>query len=314
MNRTPSSLLAILVLAACTASPCFGRQEAQRAPTKLHVLLVVAHPDDEYEMAATVYHIAKELSGSVDQLIITDGEAGYRYSSLAEQFYGVKLADEADGRRQLPRIRREEAHRAARILGIEHQWFLNEKDERFTLDAPEVLEQCWHQDRIVKAIAQRLRLGRYTQVLVLLPTSETHGAHQAASILTLKAVEQLPPNEHPVVLGANASADDKGTYAPLSQYPLTATATATALFHFDRDAHFGYRNSLTYQIVVDWVIAEHKSQGLFQNRCRQDRFENFWVFRLGRELRSGDARIFPTAHEPAGTEQPGQALKTGNER
>jgi hypothetical protein len=30
--------------------------------------------------------------------------------------------------------------------------------------------------------------------------------------------------------------------------------------------------------VVDWVIAEHKSQGLFQTTIGQDRFENFWVF------------------------------------
>jgi LmbE family N-acetylglucosaminyl deacetylase len=37
------------------------------------VLLVVAHPDDEYTFAATVYRVAKELGGAVDEVIITDG-------------------------------------------------------------------------------------------------------------------------------------------------------------------------------------------------------------------------------------------------
>lgn len=29
---------------------------------------------------------------------------------------------------------------------------------------------------------------------------------------------------------------------------------------------------------MDWVIADHKSQGLFQTNVGQDRFENFWLF------------------------------------
>jgi hypothetical protein len=68
--------------------------------------------------------------------------------------------------------------------------------------------------------------------------------------------------------------------------------TPNALFHFDRDAHFGYRDSLNYQIVVDWIIAEHKSQGLFQNRCLQDRFEHFWVFRAGKDMPGDSSEIF----------------------
>jgi hypothetical protein len=36
-------------------------------------LLIVAHPDDEYYFAATVYRIAVQLGGRGDELIITDG-------------------------------------------------------------------------------------------------------------------------------------------------------------------------------------------------------------------------------------------------
>jgi N-acetylglucosamine malate deacetylase 2 len=48
------------------------------------VLIVVAHPDDESCFAATVYQITHNLGGTVDQLLITNGEGGYRYSLLAE--------------------------------------------------------------------------------------------------------------------------------------------------------------------------------------------------------------------------------------
>jgi LmbE family N-acetylglucosaminyl deacetylase len=280
----------------------------------LRVLVVVAHPDDEYEMAGTVYRITKELSGRVDQLIITDGEAGYHYSSLAERYYGVKLTDESDGRKQLPRIRREEARRAARILGIEHQWFLKERDEHFTLDAREVLEHSWNENRVRKNILQRLRQGHYNYVLVLLPVADTHGAHKAASLLALEAVEQLPPSDRPTVLGAQAANTDKETYQPLPQYRVTITVTPGASFHFDREAHFGYHDSLNYQIVVDWVIAEHKSQGMFQNRCRQDRFENFWVFRVGKGVPGDSSEIFSGIIRSPDTAQHALADRLGDHK
>src|SRR5579859_7055509 len=69
---------------------------AQSAPPR--VLLVVAHPDDELCFAVTVYKITHELGGTVDQVVITNGEGGYRFSLLAEDYYGVKLTDEAVGR------------------------------------------------------------------------------------------------------------------------------------------------------------------------------------------------------------------------
>jgi N-acetylglucosamine malate deacetylase 2 len=257
-------------------------------PTKTgpHVLIVVAHPDDEYEMAGTIYHLAAERSGRVDQIIITDGEAGFRYSSLAERYYGMKLTDEADGRRELPRIRREEAQRSGKVLGIEHQWFLNQKDDHFTLDADEVLKKSWDAHRVLTAIGDHLQQGKYDYVFVLLPIAETHGAHKAASILALEALLRLPADARPVVFGAKASHVSEETFEQLPEFPITQTSDTKPLVQFDRDAKFGYNDALTYQIIVDWMIAEHKSQGLFQNRCRQDRFEDFWVFQAGRRLAS----------------------------
>jgi LmbE family N-acetylglucosaminyl deacetylase len=254
----------------------------------VRVLLVVAHPDDEYEVAGTVYRISKQLGGSVDQLIITDGEAGYRYSSLAEQYYGLALTKEAVGRAELPRIRRKEARNAAKILGIQHQWFLNEKDDHYTLNADEVLQKSWNQTRVLHAIEQHLGHGGYDFIFVLLPSSDTHGEHKAASILTLRAAEKIPEEHRPVVLAAQAGSSGM-LYQSLADLPLTGTTSPAPPFQFDRDTRFGYREALSYQIVVDWVITEHKSQGLFQTRCGQDRFENFWLFSLNRRSATSEA-------------------------
>ena len=70
--------------------------EGQNLP---RVLVVVAHPDDESVLSVTLYKLAKEQYARVDLFVITNGEAGYRYSTLAEQFYGVSLANAGSARR-----------------------------------------------------------------------------------------------------------------------------------------------------------------------------------------------------------------------
>jgi hypothetical protein len=71
MKRLFTLLLAILLLPLSAAMAADSASTGRTAESSLRVLLIVAHPDDEYEMAGTVYRIAKELSGTVDQLIIT---------------------------------------------------------------------------------------------------------------------------------------------------------------------------------------------------------------------------------------------------
>ena len=64
---------------------------AQSAAGAPKILIVVAHPDDEYAFAATVYRIIDELGGTVDQLVLTNGEGGFRYSRLAEAYYRIAV-------------------------------------------------------------------------------------------------------------------------------------------------------------------------------------------------------------------------------
>src|SRR5271163_2091352 len=118
-------------LAAVSALPDKLRSQQKRQKA----LLVVAHPDDEYTFAATVYRFVRELGGEADQVVITDGEGGYRYSVLAESIYGVALTNESEGRARLPAIRKQETLNAGKILGIRKHYFLDQKDSGFGSNA-----------------------------------------------------------------------------------------------------------------------------------------------------------------------------------
>lgn len=265
-------------------------------PAGPKVLLVVAHPDDEYYFAGATYRIAQELHGAVDQVVITNGEGGFRYATLAERIYGVPLTDEATGRSRLPEIRRQEVLAAGKILGIRNHYFFNELDQKFTLDAAEALEKIWNCGNVRAKLREILTRNDYDFVFTLLPRGTTHGHHQAATLLTLEIVAGMPAARRPVVLGAEpGTADRVDPYSALAPFPLSASTKATPALVFNRLQKFGYQNALHYEIVVQWVIAEHKSQGLFQNDAGKHDVEYFWRFTTGpedAELRTQDlARV-----------------------
>lgn len=104
--------------------------QAQKTGPK--ILVVTAHPDDETAMAATIYKVTHELNGVVDQCVITNGEGGYKYSTLAEAYYNLELTDEKIGRENLPRIRKQELINAGKIIGT-NNIFSSTKKMRITV-------------------------------------------------------------------------------------------------------------------------------------------------------------------------------------
>ena len=250
------------------------------APAGPRVLVVVAHPDDEYTFAATVYRITHELNGIVDQVVLTNGEGGYRYSQLAESVYGMELTREDVGRKHLPAIRKEETLRAGKILGIRHHFFLDQKDARFTLDGNEAIAQLWDTGAILAKLSGLLESEGYDYIFTLLPTKETHGHHQAATLLTLEAVAKLPVDRRPAVFGSEPSGpgDPEIHFTGRDEWPLASVRKNTPVWIVNRERHLGYQGALNYNIVVNWVIAEHKSQGLFQTDCGKHNREQFWLF------------------------------------
>jgi LmbE family N-acetylglucosaminyl deacetylase len=268
----------IVALPSCAGDP---RAPAAAEAPPLSVLVVVAHPDDESAVAATMYRIAVELHGAVDELVITNGEGGYRYSTLAEPYYGLQLTDEAVGRARLPAIREQELRRATRILGVRDLILLRQQDLRYTLDPGEALTRIWDVPAVGLALDRQLASRHYDAVIGLLPVPETHGHHQAATILALRAVARLPAGRRPLVLGVDLAATaERPPYAALAPYPETAPLADAPRFHFDRNHHFGLHDALSYQIIVNWEIAEHKSQGTLQLAAGKYRFENFQLFAL----------------------------------
>jgi LmbE family N-acetylglucosaminyl deacetylase len=254
---------------------------ARRAPHQRRawpkVLIAMAHPDDEYALAATVYRISRELGGVADHIVITNGEGGYRYASLAEAIYGVAIAREPDGRTNLPAIRRQETVNAGRILGVRHHHFLEQPDSGFECACADAEWRHWDLPRVREEIAGLLAREAYDFVFILLPREGIHGHHSAVALLVLEAVADLSEDRRPVVLGVEDGRTDEQPcgFSGLGEY---AAAAAGPVFSFDRNTRFGHQAALSYQIVANWVMAEHKSQGLFQTDYGKYDAERFWAF------------------------------------
>lgn len=257
----------------------FNSASAQIVAPK--ALIVIAHPDDESGFAATVYKITHEMNGQVDLLLVTNGEGGYKYSTLAESIYGVELTDEKVGRENLPRIRKQELMNAGKILGIRNYFFLDQTDAHYGLDEREPLDSSWDVELVNHRLNQVLMKTKYDFVFCLLPLPGTHGGHKAASMLALRAIKDLPQTQRPVILGCTISSKtdtSKTEFAQLKDYTETKIKKDVPQFQFDRTVGFGFKKALNYKIIVNWEIAEHKSQGTMQLGMNQGDFENFWYF------------------------------------
>jgi len=263
---------------------CFIRinVNAQNNGKGPHVLVVIAHPDDESVFSVTLYKIAKEHHGIIDLFVITDGEAGYKYATLAENYYGVALTNEKTGRNELPRIRKQELKNAGNILGVAHYYFMDQRDSHYGLNEHDPLDTSWNVKAVNKKLDQLLADNHYDLVFCLLPVPSTHGAHKAASLLALNAVAKVPADKRPLILGADLrdKADEPIKFSQYKDYEITQTVTDIPLFSVDRTACFSYKNRVNYKVIANWELAEHKSQGVTQMTMNDGDLEEFWYFKL----------------------------------
>ncbi len=279
-------LLALALTSACTATggDHLTRRLAEPGDGP-RILCVTAHPDDEIAFAGTLYKTSTLLDGRCDVAVVTNGEGGFKYATLAEPLYDLALTDESVGRAHLPAIRRDELLAGCALLGVHQVTFLGERDHRYTQDVAEVLgpdADVWDVDAVVETLRDVLTRGRHDFVLVLAPTPSTHGHHKAAAILAQRAVQGLPPDERPAVLCVRGqSADEPApTYAALPGYAETAPVPG-ARFAFDRTQRFGHRDQLDYRIVANWAIAEHKTQGTMQLLAGRGAVEHYFLLAGG---------------------------------
>lgn len=219
------------------------------------VLVVQAHPDDETACSAFLFALAHYQKAAIDICVITNGEAGYRYSTLAEQLYGTPLTNDSVGRAYLPLIRKREMLEAARLLGVRAVYFLDERDHAYNQSLEETLS-VWDTATVVQRLARILQKGRYDIAIGLLPTRSTHGGHKAATFLLLRAVAMVAPSLP--VLGV-ATGD---SLPPLQLESFAAGAERLPPLVFDRTVAFGFHQRLNWKAVVVWNAAIHRSQGL----------------------------------------------------
>ncbi len=259
---------------------CFQTQAQKTGPK---ILVVTAHPDDETAMAATIYKVTHELNGVVDQCVITNGEGGYKYSTLSEAYYNLELTDEKIGRENLPRIRKQELINAGKIVGTNNIFFLDQKDAHYGLDEHEPLDTTWNVNWVTTRLKEIMMNTKYDFVFCLLPVSETHAHHKAATMLALRTVQSLPQNQRPIILGCTGSNLKDTTsisFEQLKNYSETKVEAKSASYFFDKTVPFGYKNKLSYKIIVNWEIAEHKSQGTMQLAMNGGDLENYWYFAI----------------------------------
>ena len=281
------------------SSPCDVLPKA--SPRGPRLLVIVAHPDDEIAFAGTLYKTSTFLDGMCDVTLVTNGEGGFKYSTLAESIYGLELTDEAVGRAALPNIRKAEFLEGARAMRVDHAFFLDQTDHRYTLDPHEVLDEdrgVWDLAQVQSDLLAILRAGHYDFVLTFVPREETHGHHKAAAILALRAVAALSAAERPIVLGVRFD-ESTPPEIPLAEYPITKLRTDVGPFVFDRTQHFGYRDKLDYRIVANWAIAAHKTQGTMQLLMNGGEKEAYWLYALDAPGSETKAReLFARLAEP----------------
>ena len=268
----------LLLAATLLFAPCLAL--AGEPP---RVLAVIAHPDDEGAFAASLYAIKHHLGGTIDLALVTDGSGGYKYTTLSEPLYGLNLTDEKVAREYLPSIRRKELLASGKIIGINEFFFLDQFDHKFTRDVAEVREgKIWDIPRTRKQLEDILKRGNYDFIIGLAPKPSTHAHHSTSTMLALEARRALPTDKRPVALAATVWSPSRKTNPKelgLAAYPITAISGDEPIAEFDRLQPFGHNSRLNYQIIVNWVIAAHKSQGTMQLFAGKGEKEQFWYFK-----------------------------------
>ena len=258
------------------------------------VLLVTAHPDDDALYAATVFKITHLMNGTADLAIMTNGEGGYKYATLGEFIYGEELDSESAGRDKLPGIRKMEVMRGGEIVGIRNYYFLEQIDDEFSLDINNALSS-WDVEWIRSRMQEIITTEQYDFIFVMLPTESTHAHHKASAILTLEAVAQIPDAKRPVVLGTTVrgktlrDGEEPFQFSALEGFPISAPLKDAEPLEFDRTQTFGHDDRLNYQIIGNWVIAEHKSQGTMQLLMGRGEVEQYWFFEMNGSDRYSEA-------------------------
>ena len=261
------------------------------------VLIVTAHPDDETMFPVVVFKITHELKGSADLALLTDASGGFN-GMVASSYFGMNMLDSAVGRKNLPRIRKQEMKASGEILGVKNYYFFDQRDDFYNRDEKPYLQgKRWNMAYVERRLDSILATGQYDYVFCLIPHEGQHAHHKTASLSALRAVQRYKRPKKPIVLGGQSQ--NKGSafrFSELAGYPETRISPVAPVFAFDRSYGFGEDNKHSYMIVADWVKAAHKTQsGDMSQAMHRGDLETFWYFALNGDERIGEVtKLFET--------------------
>lgn len=266
---------------------------AQELDYQPKILLVTAHPDDDALFSATVFKTTYLLDGIVDLALMTNGEGGYKYSTLGNYIYNRELDKEEIGRDYLPGIRKRELMNGGKIVGLRNYFFFDQVDDKFSTDIENALSR-WNTGWIKERLIEILQNEQYDFIFTMTPSEQTHGHHKASAILALEAVQELGKEERPVILATDivGLTNDTTTYSQLEGYPVSKLKEDEAPMRFDRTQKFGHNDRLNYQIIANWVIAEHKSQGTMQLLMSRGEVELYMPYAINTKEQIEKARTY----------------------
>ena len=173
------SLVPILYAMMTVLAPTFGHTQTE-LPTgadllKTDILAVLAHPDDELTMAATVARYALVGKKRIAHVYCTRGEGG---GNMVGTQWGPALGI----------LRERELRDCLDILGVQACYFLDQVDWAYTESATMTLEK-WDYEAEVGRLTRIIRTLRPDVVLTMSPFPRPgwHGHHQAAGMLAVEA-------------------------------------------------------------------------------------------------------------------------------
>lgn len=246
------------------------------------VLVVTAHPDDETGVSVTMFKITKELKGTVDMAVMTDGGGGFADSQLGAIYFGLNLTDSMVARTHLPMIRKQEIINAGKIMGVRNIYFMEQPDDFYSTDiTPYISGKNWNipyvESRMDKLLAER----QYDFIITMLPHAGQHGHHKTSVMMALRAVQRFKGPNKPIIIAGNSGREGmKPTeFTMLEGFPETKIKVDAPKFTLNRAFRFAENDKLSYKIVADWVISEYKSQGAIQeNGIHRTDFETYHYY------------------------------------
>ncbi len=179
MKKSFSFLVVLLVLLLLVPGSTFAQEEpvpvtaASDDLTKVNILFIGAHPDDDSTATATLARYVLDEGARAAVVTATKGEGGG--NAIGRQL-GPSLGI----------VREAEERMALSSLGIDLVYYLNELDWAFTTSA-NATEQFWGHDEPLANVVRLYRVLKPDVVITMNPSPSGHGHHQYIAKLATEA-------------------------------------------------------------------------------------------------------------------------------